>query len=164
MKPARHFTAAALVVNDDERVLLVHHNKIGMWIYPGGHLNEQEDPAQAALRELREETGVEAHIVQDSTFRHPAARVLPSPFAILDVDMKDAAIEFHHHIEMIYVCRPVGGVPRPKLSEISACQWFAVSELDGLDVPPELPALVAASIEWLRATKVGPAEASNGRV
>jgi hypothetical protein len=34
----RHNTASAVVLDDEDRVLLVHHNKIGLWLYPGVHL------------------------------------------------------------------------------------------------------------------------------
>lgn len=149
MRPARHFTAAAIVVDDDHRVLLVHHNKIGMWIYPGGHLAEQEDPVETAVREVREETGIDVRVVDRQPFVHPAARTIPSPFAILEIDMKTPALEVHHHVEMIYVCRPGAGSLRPQLSEVSACRWFSAAEVEQLDTPPELPALVAAAIDWL---------------
>lgn len=153
MRPARHFTAAAVILDEHDRVLLVHHNKIGVWIYPGGHLGEQEDPVEATIREVREETGVHVEIVHDQTFAHPAARVLPSPFVILEIDMKDVDLEVHHHVEMIYVCRPLHGSLRPQLSEVSACRWFSTSELARLATPPELPALVDAAIDWLRAAE-----------
>jgi hypothetical protein len=45
----RHYTASAVVLDDSDRVLLVHHNKVGQWLYPGGHTDPNEGPAQAAL-------------------------------------------------------------------------------------------------------------------
>lgn len=48
MAGIRHFTASAIVLDDHDRVLLVHHNKLGQWLYPGGHIDPNEDPAQAA--------------------------------------------------------------------------------------------------------------------
>lgn len=55
-----HVTATGLVLAPDgERVLLVHHNRLDRWLLPGGHI-ESEDltPADAARREVIEETGV----------------------------------------------------------------------------------------------------------
>jgi 8-oxo-dGTP diphosphatase len=46
----RHFTASGIVLAD-EQVLLVEHRKLGMWLYPGGHIEPDEDPVQAVLRE-----------------------------------------------------------------------------------------------------------------
>ncbi|MEN3361534.1 MAG: hypothetical protein V7637_5516 [Mycobacteriales bacterium] len=72
MTGIRHFTASAIVFDDSERVLLVHHNKLRQWLYPGGHVEENEDPAQAALREVLEETGVQAEVIAEPLFVHPA--------------------------------------------------------------------------------------------
>ena len=38
MTGIRHFTASAIVRGDHDRVLLVHHKKVGRWLYPGVHL------------------------------------------------------------------------------------------------------------------------------
>jgi 8-oxo-dGTP diphosphatase len=73
----RHFTASAVVLDDAGQVLLVHHNKIGQWLYPGGHVDPDEDPAEAALREVREETGIEATVIGAPSFSHPAYRATP---------------------------------------------------------------------------------------
>jgi len=59
-----HFTASALVVDAArERTCLVLHRKLGLWLQPGGHI-EQADASigLAALREVREETGLDARL------------------------------------------------------------------------------------------------------
>jgi ADP-ribose pyrophosphatase YjhB (NUDIX family) len=64
-----HFTdpkvAAAVIVEQDGRVLLtrrVNEPYRGLWTLPAGFVNAYEDPAAAAVRECREETGLEVHI------------------------------------------------------------------------------------------------------
>jgi ADP-ribose pyrophosphatase YjhB (NUDIX family) len=37
-------------------VLLINHIKAGVWLYPGGHIDPNEDPAQAAVREEHDAT------------------------------------------------------------------------------------------------------------
>ena len=63
----RNPTLAALaVVLRDNRVLLARRGKSpdkGLWGYPGGHVEWGETALQAATRELREETGIEAEAV-----------------------------------------------------------------------------------------------------
>lgn len=61
LSPRICMTAAGLVVHHD-RVLLVKHAKLDIWLAPGGHIDEQELPHRAALREVKEETGIDAVI------------------------------------------------------------------------------------------------------
>ncbi len=60
-KPLVCFTAGGLVIHQ-KKVLLVKHKKLGIWLAPGGHLEENELPHQAAIREVSEETGIMAAI------------------------------------------------------------------------------------------------------
>ncbi len=79
MTDIRHYTASAVILDDEDRVLLVHHNKIGLWLYPGGHIDPNEDPAQAALREVAEETGIRALPSASPRSRIPRYAATPPP-------------------------------------------------------------------------------------
>ncbi len=92
MTETRHFTASAIVFDATGRVLLIHHVEAGVWLYPGGHIDPNEDPAQAAVREVNEETGVEVEIVSEERFRHHAVGVDASPFAILVMPVSDSKV------------------------------------------------------------------------
>jgi 8-oxo-dGTP diphosphatase len=96
MTGIRHFTASAIVLDDNDRVLPVHHNKVGLWLYPGGHIDPNEDPAQSALRE-HEGTGIHAEVISDRQFTHPAIATIAPPFTILEMDVKDAKVGAHRH-------------------------------------------------------------------
>ncbi len=55
-----HFTASGFVVNADcTKVLMAHHNLYRVWAWTGGHADGDPDLLAVALREVREETGVE---------------------------------------------------------------------------------------------------------
>jgi 8-oxo-dGTP pyrophosphatase MutT (NUDIX family) len=55
-----HLTASGFVVNiPARRVLLHHHRRLERWLQMGGHIEPGESPAAAALREAREESGIE---------------------------------------------------------------------------------------------------------
>jgi hypothetical protein len=56
-----HLTCSATLIDPEARVLLIHHNALGLWLRPGGHLEPKDTPLpQAALRERCEETGIPA--------------------------------------------------------------------------------------------------------
>ena len=108
MSVARHFTATGFVVHDDH-VALHWHPKVEAWLPPGGHINENEDPVQAVLREIEEEAGLEAEVVSAGPsleLEYPSQ--VPPPFTIMVEDIHDPVEGYHQHIDMIYFCRLTG--------------------------------------------------------
>jgi ADP-ribose pyrophosphatase YjhB (NUDIX family) len=144
----RHFTASAVVLDGEGRVLLVHHNKLGKWLYPGGHVEPDESPAEAAVREVAEETGLQAVVIGEPAFAHSAVRGHIVPWAVIEMDVFDSAIGPHRHIDLVYVCRASGGQLAAQLDEVSGARWVPVGEVGRLPTPAELPELVAASARW----------------
>jgi 8-oxo-dGTP pyrophosphatase MutT (NUDIX family) len=57
-QPEGHVTGSAMVLGPDGRALLLFHARLSLWVQPGGHVEEDEGPEEAALREAREETGL----------------------------------------------------------------------------------------------------------
>ncbi len=107
----RHFTATGFVV-DGSRTLLHWHKRLQQWMPPGGHIEADEDPVQAVLREIREETGLVTEVIstRDAVpFAYPEQ--LPPPYTILVEDIPGPG-EPHKHIDMIYFCRVVDGAKR----------------------------------------------------
>ncbi len=108
MSLIRHFTATGFVVHNDH-VLLHWHPKVQAWLPPGGHINENEDPVQAVLREIEEETGIRAEVVYTGhRFSLDYPLQVPPPLTIMVEDIHDPVDGYHQHIDMIYVCRLVG--------------------------------------------------------
>ena len=64
-----HITGSAWIVDTSgDRVLLVHHRKLGRWLQPGGHCDGDPDALAVALREAREESGLDVRALGDAIF------------------------------------------------------------------------------------------------
>lgn len=64
-----HITGSAWIVDTTgDRVLLAHHRKLGIWLQPGGHNDGDADTLAVALREAREESGLEVRVLDESIF------------------------------------------------------------------------------------------------
>ena len=64
-----HITGSAWIVDmAGDRVLLAHHRKLGRWLQPGGHSDGDPDTLAVALREAREESGLDVQALDDAIF------------------------------------------------------------------------------------------------
>ncbi|AXE36404.1 NUDIX hydrolase [Chromobacterium phragmitis] len=103
----RHFTASAFVLNPHREVLLLRHRKLGVWLYPGGHVERHETPDEAALREVREETGIHARMLgaRDAELddREADVAALSLPYRMLSEYIADPKTP-HYHLDLIYLC------------------------------------------------------------
>ncbi len=125
MNLTRDFVASVFIV-DGGKVLLVHHKKMGMWLPPGGHINENELPAECAVREAKEETGLDIEIVgKEEHYERVIVMVHPKIVQLEDIEPG------HQHIDLIYFAKL-----KDKTQEISeedegvnAVRWFSRDEL-----------------------------------
>jgi 8-oxo-dGTP pyrophosphatase MutT (NUDIX family) len=96
------FTVAIFIVHDG-KILLIHHRKLDKWLPLGGHIELDEDPEQAALREAKEESGLDVELLGERPpTTSPGTRALIAP-RFLDIHRIN---ETHEHIGMIYWARP----------------------------------------------------------
>lgn len=103
-----HVTASAIVVGRRGTVLHLH-KRLGLWLQPGGHIDSGEEPEDAVLREVREETGLEA--------AHPAG----GP-KLVHVDVHPAGA--HVHLDLRYVVSGDDRDPVPGPGESPQARWF----------------------------------------
>jgi ADP-ribose pyrophosphatase len=127
----RPIPAVGVVVFHDDRVLLVRRGRapsLGLWAVPGGAVEAGETLAEAAEREVREETGV---IV--------SAR---EPVHAFDAISRraDGRIE-HHYVVVDLLADYVGGEPRAGDDAVEAA-WVRVDEIDSRAVSEETARLV----------------------
>lgn len=125
------FTVAIFIVHD-RRILLVHHRKLDKWLPLGGHIELDEDPEQAALREAKEESGLDVELLGERPpTTEPGTRALIAP-RFLDIHRINPT---HEHIGMIYWARPKSGILQRAAAEHHDLRWCTLAELDQLQPP-----------------------------
>ncbi len=121
--PRGHLTASAFILDPAGRLLLLRHRKLGMWLQPGGHADDDRSPWPAALREALEETGL------DDLRPHPAFGR-----ALLDVDVHPipahgtTAAHEHFDLRFAFVTESASAIcidPR----ESTAAAWWTADEV-----------------------------------
>jgi 8-oxo-dGTP pyrophosphatase MutT (NUDIX family) len=122
------FTVAIFIVHD-AKVLLIHHRKLDKWLPLGGHIELDEDPEQAALREAKEESGLDVELLGErAPTTEPGTRALITP-RFLDIHRIS---DTHEHIGMIYWARPRTGAVQLAPEEHHDIRWCNAAELDAL--------------------------------
>jgi len=122
------FTVAIFVVHEG-KILLIHHRKLDKWLPLGGHVELDENPEQAALREAREESGLEVELLGERPpTTEPGTRALIAP-RFLDIHR---ITDTHEHIGMIYWARPKSGSTTLAVEEHHDIRWCSGDQLDDL--------------------------------
>ena len=135
--PDGHVTASAIVARpSDDAILLVSHRKLGGWLQPGGHVEPEDGSVfETALREVREETGIERF-------------ESPDDGAILDLDVH-AIPAFgdepaHVHYDVRYLLTSEDGK-----APAAGAAWFARDAIRGVDRDGSLERAVRKAIARL---------------
>jgi 8-oxo-dGTP pyrophosphatase MutT (NUDIX family) len=132
------FTVAIFVVHDS-KVLLIHHRKLDNWLPLGGHIELDEDPEQAALREAKEESGLDVELLGERPPTTGAGtRALIAP-RFLDIHR---ITDTHEHIGMIYWARSKNGMLRLSAEEHNDIRWCSADEREKLQPP------VSHAVKW----------------
>lgn len=143
MTVPRHFTVAVFVVHEG-RVLLHYHHKLAIWLPPGGHIEPHELPDEAAVREVQEETGVQAELVGNRALPidYPSQLIVPAGIQLENIPPD------HQHIDLVYFAHPVPGhhTIDPEYAEQDRVGWYDPEELESLGVSEEVRAWVAKAL------------------
>jgi len=146
-----HFTATGIVFNSKNQVLMVFHKKLNVWLPPGGHIEEDELPDDAVIREILEETGIRVKIKslkQDIDISNKdSCRELERPFIILLEDIEGNGK--HNHIDMIYICSALNDEFTPQKLEVSDIGWFTLDEINELETFDNVKQTIKKAYEYL---------------
>ena len=131
----KHPTASVFVFarrDGQWRIGLIRHPRRGRWMIPGGHVEPHENPAEAALREVAEETGHTVRLLPPPT-PSPALEslVVPQPFLIVEQRVPpDREPTEHIHLDHLYIALAPAGDPIGT-GELPL-RWHRADELAGL--------------------------------
>ena len=152
MELTRHLTATLYLVNDG--ALALHpHPKLGIRIPPGGHVDRDELPHEAALREAYEETGLDATLVDDTDpVDAPAGESLPDPrhTMLYDINVHPDGRVGHQHVDLVYFAAaasrevdPAGDDEEPA----EAWAWYDAAALRASDIARDTVQIGLEAIE-----------------
>ena len=130
-----HFTASAWVVNKERtKVLMIYHNIYKSWAWTGGHADGESDLLSVAVREVKEETGVEnVKVLDDDIFS----------LEIVCVNghvKRGKYVSSHVHLNLTYLLEvDENEILRIKEDENSGVKWVPIDEIE-----------VASSERWVK--------------
>lgn len=133
MEITRDITVSIIIVYK-EKTLLHLHKKMDKWLPVGGHIEKDELPEIAALREVKEESGLEV-ILNDSGKQIDMvdAKQLIRPAHILLEDIKEG----HQHIDNVYYAKANSFDVKPEDGEATDLKWFTADEINELANVPK---------------------------
>jgi len=141
MKITRDFVVAAFLVKD-KKVLLVKHKKLKLWLPAGGHIDKDETPEEATVREVKEETGYDINLNPEKF--HKIKILHPHHIEIHPI------IEGHEHICFVFFTKPIGGELKVNPKEHDDVKWFSKEDLNKENIPIEVKTFAEQAIDEVK--------------
>jgi ADP-ribose pyrophosphatase YjhB (NUDIX family) len=124
------------VSDDQSRLLMIRRSDNENWALPGGAMDCGESIAQAAVRETKEETGIDCEVTG-------LVGIYTNPHHVI---LYTSNGEVRQECSVVFTARPLSGEPTPS-SESSEVRWVAADELDGYTMHPSMRQRVAHYLE-----------------
>ncbi len=141
------YVADVFIVHKD-KVLLRMHEKYHLWLAVGGHIELNEDPVEAALREVKEEVGLDVVIWEGNklytSVDEPHGHLTP-PVAM----NRHHTSPEHEHISLAYFAYSESDKVVPE-SPTDEWRWLTKDELQKLDILPDTRFLAGLAIDILK--------------
>ena len=145
----KSITATVYVINNG-KVLLHQHKKYKTWFPLGGHIEENEFPHEAAIREVKEESGFDVNLIETELAPEiELARVkrIPAPFCLLHEGI--GGVE--NFFDFIYIAETTETEPHPEDNESKEFKWFSYDELKENDIKPHVKNTALAILDYYNA-------------
>ncbi len=122
----------AAFIFSNNRVLLIHHKKLDLWLPVGGHIDKNETPDAAVIREAKEEVGLDVEIINtdDTPQCGNMKEKLCVPFHVSVHSVGD-----HDHCCLNYVCKVKSENVEINRGELKDFKWFSKQELEQNHAP-----------------------------
>jgi len=148
------FTVGVFIVHDG-KVLLRFHDKYKFWAFVGGHIELDEDPIEAALRECKEETGLDVELWDgNQRCRYDARSAsgignsleLPPPVGV----NRHFTSETHEHVNLLYFAKAKSAEVKPAEGEQQdGWVWCSREDLKGMDLRPDVRCYAQLALDTL---------------
>ncbi|MEV4150171.1 NUDIX domain-containing protein [Amycolatopsis sp. NPDC049691] len=134
--------SVTVAVRDDVgRILLIHKIDNDLWALPGGGHDAGERIADTAVREVKEETGLQIDVVR-------LIGTYTDPNHVMAYDDGEVRQQF----SLCFEGRWIGGEPREDGKETKAVRWVAPEDLDALNIHPSMRLRIEHALDASRAT------------
>ncbi|WP_116200868.1 NUDIX hydrolase [Amycolatopsis circi] len=129
-------SVTVVIRNDRDEILLIHKVDNNLWALPGGGHDIGETITQTAVREVKEETGVDIEIIRlTGTYTNPRH--------VMAYDDGEVRQQF----SLCFEGRVIGGEPREDGVETKAVQWVDSSRLEELAMHPSMRMRIAHALD-----------------
>ena len=155
----KHFAVSGFVTNREAtKLLMVFHKKLNSWVIPGGHLEPNEYPHEGALREIKEETGIEADVIDSSKLKFPGNEKefsIPAPYAMLSEHIPARRDKpAHIHMDFIYLCVADETTPVKREAEVNDVKWMTWEEVLNSDTFESIKEFVREKVNKDEGTQI----------
>jgi len=132
-----HITGSAWLLNNDgSKALLMHHNKLNLWVQLGGHCDGDSDVLRVACKEAQEESGIKT--------------IIPVSPAIFDVDIHlipgNSREKEHYHYDVRFLLRVASDEQVVQNNESKELRWVGK---DAASLPTQSLSVVRMFNKWI---------------
>jgi ADP-ribose pyrophosphatase YjhB (NUDIX family) len=128
------FVVNVFIINKG-KVLLIHHKELNKWLPIGGHIELDEDPDEALIREIKEECGLTVKILNKKPFVKSAnTKPLFTP-SFLDIHRIN---DKHRHISFVYFAKSGSNKVKLAEKEHNDIKWFSKNDVSKIKLEPAI--------------------------